>query len=203
MAPLSHDPDANVFNFWSPPTRPDCPSNSQAVFVKWLLVWKRVILKPSLNQHHKFTSKRRKNHLNELLWSFHGQAQSQKRQIKLHCTGTRQCVHPVTPLSCSEKGATTLLCVWGRQIQYLTNREFNLGFGDRIFFFHLVLLLLSEGLYHLMYGAALSLRWHCDIPVGGSWEIWSRTKWFSLCSLDLLFHGGPSKGKTEVITRKA
>lgn len=30
-------------------------------------------------------------------------------------------------------------------MQYLANTELKLGFGDRIFFFHLVLLLLSEG----------------------------------------------------------
>lgn len=52
-------------------------------------------------------------------------------------------------------------------------------------------------------GASPSPRWHCDLPMGSSWEIWSRAKWFSLCSLDLLLHGGPSKGKIEVRTRKA
>lgn len=43
-------------------------------------------------------------------------------------------------------------------MQSLANTELNLVFVDRIFFFHLVLLLLSEWVCQLVHGAVLSLR---------------------------------------------
>lgn len=89
---------------------------------------------------------------------FHGQVHSQKQQINLHCAGARKCLHPVTPLSGCERRSSSLLCFWVRQMQYLANTELNLGFGDRIFFFHLVLLLLGEWVCHRVCGAALTLR---------------------------------------------